>query len=107
MSLRQRVSAPLPVNRVLVGDCLEELARLPDQSVDLVFADPPYDVGAGAIETIVEHLGAPGWLSPGATVSIERPVGSGVLLPKTFRTGWERTFGDTLVFFVEASDAPA
>jgi modification methylase len=44
MSLRQRVSAPLPVNRVLVGDCLEELARLPDQSVDLVFADPPYNL---------------------------------------------------------------
>jgi modification methylase len=44
MSLRQRVSAPLPVNRVLVGDCLEELARLPDQSVDLAFADPPYNL---------------------------------------------------------------
>jgi len=44
MSLRQRVSAPLPVNRVLIGDCLEELARLPDQSVDLVFADPPYNL---------------------------------------------------------------
>ena len=79
----------------------------PEAPFDLVFADPPYDVGAGAIETIVEHLGAPGWLSPGATVSVERPVGSGVLLPKTFRTGWERTFGDTLVVFVEASDAPA
>ena len=44
MSLRQRARAPLPVNRVLVGDCLEELARLPDQSVDLVFADPPYNL---------------------------------------------------------------
>jgi modification methylase len=44
MSLRQRARAGLPVNRVLVGDCLEELARLPDQSIDLVFADPPYNL---------------------------------------------------------------
>jgi len=44
MSLRQRLAASLPVNRVLVGDCLEELARLPSSSVDLVFADPPYNL---------------------------------------------------------------
>jgi modification methylase len=52
MSLRQRVPKGLrvglpravPANRVLVGDCLAELARLPDASVDLVFADPPYNL---------------------------------------------------------------
>jgi modification methylase len=32
------------VDRVLVGDCLEILARLPAESVDLVFADPPYNL---------------------------------------------------------------
>jgi len=31
-------------NRVLVGDCLEELQRIPADSVDLVFADPPYNL---------------------------------------------------------------
>ena len=44
MSLRSRAPAGLPVNRILVGDCLEELARLPAASVDLVFADPPYNL---------------------------------------------------------------
>jgi modification methylase len=44
MSLRPRARAGLPVNRVLVGDCLEELAKLPTASVDLVFADPPYNL---------------------------------------------------------------
>ncbi|HEU4378934.1 MAG TPA: site-specific DNA-methyltransferase [Hyphomicrobiaceae bacterium] len=43
-SLRQRARAGLPINRVLVGDCLEELAKLPAASVDLVFADPPYNL---------------------------------------------------------------
>ncbi len=33
-----------PLNRILPGDCLEILARLPDTSVDLVFADPPYNL---------------------------------------------------------------
>nr|WP_295556368.1 site-specific DNA-methyltransferase [uncultured Hyphomicrobium sp.] len=31
-------------NRILVGDCLDELRRIPDRSVDLVFADPPYNL---------------------------------------------------------------
>src|SRR5277367_1245489 len=29
---------------ILVGDCLAEMARLPEASVDLVFADPPYNL---------------------------------------------------------------
>jgi modification methylase len=31
-------------DRVVVGDCLKELRKLPDGSVDLVFADPPYNL---------------------------------------------------------------
>ena len=33
------------MNRVVVGDCLERLGDLPDASVDLVYADPPYGTG--------------------------------------------------------------
>jgi len=29
---------------ILIGDCLAEMAGLPDASVDLVFADPPYNL---------------------------------------------------------------
>ncbi|MEP6967315.1 MAG: DNA methyltransferase, partial [Pseudomonadota bacterium] len=32
---------------IIVGDCVEELARLPEASVDLVFADPPYNLQLG------------------------------------------------------------
>ncbi len=31
-------------NPIIVGDCITELARLPERSVDLVFADPPYNL---------------------------------------------------------------
>jgi modification methylase len=34
--------AALPLDTILQGDCVAELARLPDKSVDLIFADPPY-----------------------------------------------------------------
>lgn len=29
-------------HKLINGDCLEELKKIPDESVDLVFADPPY-----------------------------------------------------------------
>jgi modification methylase len=38
------VSLALPFNQILIGDCIERLARLPAASVDLVFADPPYNL---------------------------------------------------------------
>jgi modification methylase len=36
-----------PAETIIQGDCLAELARLPDRSVDLVFADPPYNLQLG------------------------------------------------------------
>jgi modification methylase len=35
---------PLPRNRILAGDCIEVMNGLPEGSVDLVFADPPYNL---------------------------------------------------------------
>ncbi|MFL4973598.1 MAG: site-specific DNA-methyltransferase [Microvirga sp.] len=37
-------AAPLPLDEVLIGDCIAALERLPPDSVDLVFADPPYNL---------------------------------------------------------------
>jgi DNA modification methylase len=34
----------LPLDQILQGDCLEILEVLPERSVDLVFADPPYNL---------------------------------------------------------------
>src|SRR5260370_35528721 len=34
----------LACDSVIEGDCLAALARLPESSVDLVFADPPYNL---------------------------------------------------------------
>ena len=40
----RRSSAAQSANRVIVGDCIAALKKLPDASVDLVFADPPYNL---------------------------------------------------------------
>lgn len=36
--------ADLPLNEILAGDCIEVMNRLPEGSVDLIFADPPYNL---------------------------------------------------------------
>jgi modification methylase len=34
----------LPLNEILLGDCIANLEKLPPESVDVVFADPPYNL---------------------------------------------------------------
>ncbi|MEM9206977.1 MAG: site-specific DNA-methyltransferase [Pseudomonadota bacterium] len=36
--------ADLPLDSIIKGDCISALASLPAQSVDLIFADPPYNL---------------------------------------------------------------
>ena len=37
----------LPLGRILPGDCIEAMRSLPTASVDMVFADPPYNLQLG------------------------------------------------------------
>ena len=37
----------LPLDIILEGDCIAEMAKLPDKSVDMIFADPPYNLQLG------------------------------------------------------------
>jgi len=37
----------LPLGRILDGDCITAMRTLPDASVDLIFADPPYNLQLG------------------------------------------------------------
>ena len=34
-------------NKILNGDCIKELKKIPDKSFDLIFADPPYNLQIG------------------------------------------------------------
>jgi len=46
-SALKTASAPLHLNTIHLGECVEILKSLPDNSVDLVFADPPYNLQLG------------------------------------------------------------
>lgn len=37
-------NTPLPQNTILQGDCIEILNLFPENSIDLIFADPPYNL---------------------------------------------------------------
>ena len=37
-------SIKLPLNNIIDGDCVEVMNSLPENSIDLIFADPPYNL---------------------------------------------------------------
>lgn len=45
----------LPLNQILLGDCIAALAKLPAESVDVVFADPPYNLQLEQALTRPDH----------------------------------------------------
>jgi len=45
--LRDVPHSSLPLGRILEQDCVAAMASLPDASVDMVFADPPYNLQLG------------------------------------------------------------
>jgi 16S rRNA (guanine966-N2)-methyltransferase len=71
-----------------------------DAPFDLVLCDPPYDVDSVALDGVVAPLGRREWTAENALVVVERPVGAVVPKLAGFEVVWERTFGDTLVFFL-------
>lgn len=40
---RRNKRMDLPINQIICGDCVEVMKTFPDKSVNLVFADPPYN----------------------------------------------------------------
>ena len=46
-AVREVVRPDLPVGQILDGDCIEAMRSLPDASIDMIFADPPYNLQLG------------------------------------------------------------
>ncbi|MCU1469731.1 MAG: methyltransferase [Glaciihabitans sp.] len=83
-----------PVVRVL-----ETTAGAP---VDLVVADPPYDLDAAEIQAMLAALASGGWTRPGTVVAVERRAGDPLLIwPEGFSPWRQRRYGDTRVEIAE------
>jgi 16S rRNA (guanine966-N2)-methyltransferase len=87
-----------PVAAVLAGGA--------DRPVDLVFADPPYDVVAAAdIEEMLVALVTGGWAAAGTVVVVERPAaGPPLKWPDGWRPWPARRYGDTRLELAELTE---
>ncbi len=70
--------------------------------VDLVLADPPYDIAANEVEALLAALPANGWVRDGSVVVVERAAGGPAL---NWPDGWDpwqqRVYGDTRLELAE------
>jgi 16S rRNA (guanine966-N2)-methyltransferase len=96
------VTATATSASVVDADAGSFLAGSPpsDAPFDLVLCDPPYDVESPALDAVIAPLGSREWTAEDALVVVERPTGAAAPNIEGLRIAWERTFGDTLVFFL-------
>jgi 16S rRNA (guanine966-N2)-methyltransferase len=102
--IEQNVAAlGLPGAMVLTRRVAALLASEPDRPVDLVLADPPYDVDAVEVGEMLAALAEWEWTRPGTVVVVERAVATP---PLTWPEGWTvwrvRRYGDTRLEMAEA-----
>ncbi|BBZ48750.1 16S rRNA (guanine(966)-N(2))-methyltransferase RsmD [Mycobacterium heidelbergense] len=64
--------------------------------VDLVLADPPYDVDAAEVNAVLAALATHGWVREGTVAAVERAAaGAAVTWPAGWSSWPERVYGDT------------
>ena len=86
-----------PVAAVLAGGA--------DRPVDLVFADPPYDVGDAEIAQMLTALVDGGWVRAGTVVVVERAAsGPSLVWPDDWQPWLARRYGDTRLELAERTD---
>ena len=44
MKTKIKGAVALPLNEIIAGDCIDAMNALPEKSIDLIFADPPYNL---------------------------------------------------------------
>ena len=93
---RNIATVGLPGATVRRGPVAAVLGTGPSRPVDLVFADPPYDLAGEQMQAVLNALAEHRWVGPGSVVVVERPASAPEL---TWPPGWEpwpvRRYGDT------------
>lgn len=85
---------------VLRRSPVDKVVQSTGRPVDLVFADPPYEVDSRAIERVLIALLANGWVRPGGLAVIERAAGGpAIVWPDGWEADEERRYGDTRLEF--------
>jgi len=86
------------------GQVMSVLSGGSDRPMDLVLADPPYDVASEAVQGMLAGLLRGGWVADGCVVVIERSAASP---PLAWPDGWTvwpvRKYGDTRLELAEVN----
>jgi 16S rRNA (guanine966-N2)-methyltransferase len=83
------------------------LAGGADRPVDLVFADPPYDVADTEIAQTLTALVEGGWVAAGTVAVVERATsGPPLSWPDGWRPWAARRYGDTRLELAERTELP-
>jgi 16S rRNA (guanine966-N2)-methyltransferase len=92
---------------VLRGPVAAVLAAATQRPVDLVMADPPYDVRSTEVEEMLIALTTSGWTTAGTVVAVERRTSSAALRWPDGWAAWPvRRYGDTCIELAEATTPP-
>ena len=87
------------LRRCAVATVVSAAAESP---VDLVLADPPYDLPAAEVEAVLAALSAHGWAGHGTVVAVERARASSPLNWPADWSPWQpRVYGDTRLELAE------
>lgn len=104
----RRAAAVIEANIAALGVRGAAVRRAPVQKVvqsagrrvDLVFADPPYEVDSAVVVGVLSALVEQGWVHPGSLAVIERSGGSPELdWPPGWQADEQRRYGDTRLEF--------
>ena len=101
--VRANVAAVGLPNAVVLGADVSSLTSSapPTSAVapyDVVFLDPPYELGDDVVEPVLGGLARNGWLGEGSLVVVERARRrSGLTWPEGYEPGRDRDYGDTRV----------
>jgi 16S rRNA (guanine966-N2)-methyltransferase len=92
----------LPGATLRRGLVAEVLAAGTAAPVDVVLADPPYEVDGSEVEALLTALAVHGWVREGSVAVVERAAGGP---PLNWPGGWDcwrpRTYGDTRLELAE------
>ncbi|OBB17621.1 16S rRNA (guanine(966)-N(2))-methyltransferase RsmD [Mycobacteriaceae bacterium 1482268.1] len=84
--------------RVHRGTVASVLAAGTDEPVDVVFADPPYEVSAAEVEEMLAAVVSGGWATDGTVAVVERgATGRELTWPQGWHPWPSRRYGDTRI----------
>lgn len=85
---------------------VEQLVGAGGREFDVVWLDPPYDVGNDAVGAVIAALTTGGWLAASGLIVLERSSRSPEpVWPASVAQNWSRRYGETTLYFADLEES--